>query len=457
MRQTACMTRPGLVLLVAILLVSAGCSSGEGAGRADTALPDPPASTDVEVPAPRNVIVYLVDTLRASHLGLYGYPRGTSPRIDRFGRDGVIFDDAYSSSPWTRPSVATLFSGLHPETHGIHDKDDSAPDALLAMAEVFSQAGYETCGFSSNISVSEKFNMVQGFDSFTFFPHEPYFETLGKKSPGYVPVDGMYPEMAEWLSRPHEKPFFLYIHTTDPHSRYSPPAPYRKWGPGLTNLYDAEILFTDDYFGRFLDLLDQQGLREETLVIVTADHGEELGERGVYGHGHSLYNDQLRIPLVFGYPPLAPRRRGETVRLMDVFPTLVEWLELPVEPERMQGRSLMPLLLGRPDPEPRFQFVLGQIRFPSKIVGSSLQMDGFKILHVERDRTGKEDAWELYDVTRDRNEFLDLSGSQRQRLADYRARLESLQALTAQAAHPTEKTVLDKETEDVLRTLGYIQ
>jgi arylsulfatase A-like enzyme len=369
----------------------------------------------------------------------------------------VVFDQAYSNSPWTRTSVVSLFTGLHPESHGVHDKEDAAPDSLVTMAEWFRDAGFETVGFSSNISVSAKFLLDQGFEQFTYFPHEPYFAGREEENPGYVPVSGMFPPIREWLRRPHERPFFLYIHTTDPHAQYRPPPVYRRWGLRSADMYDGEVLFSDDYFGRLVDLLALQGVLDETLVIFTADHGEELHDHGQSGHGHTLYNELLRVPLVVRHPSLVPGHRAGPVRLIDLLPTLAEWYGLPLELEGVQGRSILPVLRGARDPWPRLRFVLGQIRYPSKIVGESLQMGGFKMIHTVQDRRGKRDVWELYDVQRDPGERDDRIEASPEQVAAYRQRLDQLQEETARAAHATRKTTLDEETERTLRALGYLQ
>lgn len=452
---------PVLLFLGCLLLASCGGESAGDPPRQDAPRTGERPSGERATPAPprvpRHVVVYLVDTLRADHLGLHGYARDTSPRLDRFAREAVVFDRAYSNSPWTRTAVVSLFTGLHPESHGVHDKEDAAPDSLVTMAEWFREAGFETAGFSSNISVSAKFLLDQGFEQFTYFPHEPYFAGRKEENPGYVPVSGMFPAIREWLRRPHERPFFLYIHTTDPHFKYMPPPMYRRWGPSKPDMYDGEVLFSDDYFGRLLDLLSLQGMLDETLVIFTADHGEELLDHGQMGHGHSLYNELLRVPLLVRHPSLVPGHRTGAVRLIDILPTLAEWYDFPLELEGVQGRSVLSVLRGASDPWPQLRFVLGQVRYPTKVVGESLEMAGFKMIHTVQDRKGKRGVWELYDMQRDPGERDDRIDESSERVETYRRRLAQLQEETARAAHATRKTTLDEETERTLRALGYIQ
>ena len=179
----------------------------------------------------KNVVLVLVDTLRADHMGCYGYLRDTSPNIDRLARESVLFEHAYSVSPWTRTSIVTLFTSLNPASHACQDKDDSVADELVTMAEIFKDNGFRTGGFSTNISISAKFNATQGFDEFLYF-ERPVWNAAHpeRRDPGYVPIEGMMPAVFTWLDRQGDQPFFLYFHSTDPHYKYDPPAEYALWG-----------------------------------------------------------------------------------------------------------------------------------------------------------------------------------------------------------------------------------
>lgn len=401
-----------------------------------------------------NVLVYLVDTLRADQLGLYGSSRDTSPRLDAFARRAVVFDRAFASLSWTRPSVASLLTGLHPQAHGVRDMDDLMADRLFTMAEAFQAAGYETAGFSSSVMAAPRYNFAQGFDHFLYLDRSRYFPDPSRRGRfDYVPVPHVFRAVAEWLARPHARPFFLYVHTMEPHSRYAAPRAYRHWGNRAAARYDAEVRFADDYFGRLVDLLDERGLLDDTLVVFTADHGEELGERGNFTHGHTLYNELLRVPLVFRHPAFAPGRRDEVVRLLDVLPTLAEWLALPLGGARLQGRSFLPLLEGGRLPPGPARVVFAQARY-RRLDAESLEMEGMKLIHVVRDRDGPRDAWELYDVARDPGERHDLAAKLPEVVAAYRRQLERLEAAAGTAASPSAPP--DADTEAALRALGYV-
>lgn len=186
----------GILCLGLIGMILSGCGG-------------PDDSKDHEI---KNVLIMLVDTLRADHLGAYGYDRATSPNIDLLAAESVQFERAFSVSPWTRTSVVSMFTSMYPIAHGCQDKEDVASPQLTMMAEVFKANGFKTIGFSSNIGVSEDFNVVQGFDDFTYFRREPWFESHPSRTDlGYVPIEGMIPAAINALDEIGDSPFFLYF------------------------------------------------------------------------------------------------------------------------------------------------------------------------------------------------------------------------------------------------------
>ena len=331
----------------------------------------------------KNVLIFLVDTLRADHLGCHGYYRSTSPNIDNFAAESVLFERAYSVSPWTRTSVVSMFSSMYPVAHACQDREDIADEDLVMMAEIFKANGFRTGGFSTNVSVSAQFGCAQGFDEFTYFDRKPWFAARpGRPDPGYVPIEGMMPETLAFLEGVGDDPFFLYFHCSDPHAKYLPPQEFALWGSQQINRYDGEIRYVDHYFQELIDHLRRTDKLDETLVIFTADHGEELYDHGEQGHGHTLYNELLEVPLIVRHPRFSPARRSEIVRLVDVLPTLIEVCGLEPQNAVLQGRTLVPLLEGGPDPEPEQHFVFGEIMYPSKIEGLSFQTEGWKFIET---------------------------------------------------------------------------
>ncbi len=289
-----------------------------------------------------NVVLIVVDTLRADHLGAYGYARPTSPRLDDLAASGVRFATTRSASSWTASSVASIFTGLYPAVHGLEKGDDVLAGDLTTLAERFAANGYATAGFSANAAfVTTEQGFAQGFDEFRVLHGEPLrFDSREDK----IPLDALWKTWAKvasadvvtdagltWLEQHGSRaPYFLYLHYFDPHAGYFPPSPYRERmgvaadaplvGPGqwdfwmlstkfgaspeqlamLRQLYDGEIAFVDDEIGRLVATLDRRG--DHPLIVVTSDHGEEFGEHGGLQHGATLFEEQLRVPLIVTGP-----------------------------------------------------------------------------------------------------------------------------------------------------------
>ncbi|MDX1501681.1 MAG: sulfatase, partial [Thermoanaerobaculia bacterium] len=326
-----------------------------------------PAPRPTPSGGPPDIVVYLVDTLRADHLGCYGYHRPTSPQIDRFAEDATLFTGALAQSSWTRPAVATLFTGLYPEVHGVTGRQSGLPAGVATLAELLREAGYATAAVSTNPYVTPAFGLDRGFDTFVELPVDRRTEEVHQLS------DRLNREAFAWLdARPPGRPFFLYLHSTDPHLPYAPRSPYRERfarpgsaavagtketvyrltageleatvavREGLIDLYDAEIAFNDAAFGELRRRLEELGLWESALVVLLADHGEEFGDHGLWTHGRTLYSEQLAMPLVVRLPGGrgAGRRVDAPVSQVDLLPTLLDYLGVGA-PEAVQGRSFL--------------------------------------------------------------------------------------------------------------------
>lgn len=412
----------------------------------------------------KNVVILLVDTMRASHLKCYDYFRDTCPNIDKLAAEGVLFENAFSVSPWTLTSVTSLFTGMYPAAHNVQDRADNACDELVMMAEIFKANGYKTVGYSSNISISKKFNVTQGFDEFTYFEREPWFKAHpDRPDPGYVPIEGMTPDTLKWLDQAGDAPFFMYFHCTDPHYKYMPPEQYALWGQqNPWDLYDGGIRYADDYLGRIIEHLKKQGKLDETLVIVTADHGEEWADHGGMSHGHTLYNELLHVPLVMRHPLFGQMRRSEVVRSIDVLPTLIDLCQLKTpQPPALHGRTLVPLLKGLADPKPEEQFVLGDLQYPTKMEGTSYEADGWKLIYTKQSKgqppnvKPKQNAWELYYTRQDPCERINLVQIEPKRLVEMRGKMEKRRAELDKAKVNCNRPGLDEQTDRELRGLGY--
>lgn len=304
-------------------------------------------------PVRPNVLLVSIDSLRADHLGSYGYERDTSPTIDALAREGVLFEQAISSAPWTVPAHVTLLTGLPPEVHDVMSvRQKLSPDAVT-LAEAMQGAGYDTAAFVSGPTVMAHFGFDQGFALYDESMVERRQQNAGTavSSPGLVDLVSGW--LGRWNDAGRRAPFFVFLHMWDVHYDYVPPQEYvERFDPGYagdvdarrfeTNervrlgmdprdlrhvvaLYDGEIRFTDDHLARLVARLRTLGLLDDTIVVVTSDHGDEFFEHGYKGHAKSLYDEVLHVPLVVRYPRrvAAGRRITEQVRLMDVAPTIL--------------------------------------------------------------------------------------------------------------------------------------
>ncbi len=425
-----------------------------------------------------NLLLIVIDTLRADHLGCYGYRLDTSPAIDRFAEGAVLFEQAVAQAPWTRPSMATLMTGLYPATHGVTCKDfdvpkaecDVLPPSVTTLAEALKQAGYETAGIVANIQIDGLFGFGQGFDEY-----RSVFDELIAAEPDWRAkwhefkwVNETTREVTEealaWLERRRgENPFFLYLHYLDPHAPYRPPAPYDAMFkahaypcryPAICAelpLYDGEIRYVDEHVGRLLDFMRRRGLAEKTVVVVTSDHGEAFGEHGARDrrHGLSLYENQLRVPLLIRAPGTGRpgTRVAAPVRLVDLAPTLLDVLGVAV-PSGVQGLSLVPLLRGE------------AVEVPGTLVGwGYVPLIGFRNppwKFIRNQRSGLE---ELYNLETDPGETYNLASALPQVAMTLAATLDrSLSSAVAAARrYPHERGAveLSPAQREGLRALGY--
>jgi arylsulfatase A-like enzyme len=357
-------------------------------------------------PGRPDVVLVVVDTLRADHLGVYGYDRPTSPRIDRLAAGGAVFENAWAAAPWTLPSVMSVVTGRYPSDHRVENDGLRLPAGVPTLAGTLRAAGYRTGGFVAHVYASRLFGFDRGFD---------VFEDFGLARPDYRLEAGLEPDAArvtdaalEWLRRQKKEPVFLLAHYFDPHWPYAAPGEDRDAFPSdydgplgtdydslskyldprvpipddyrafLINRYDGEIRWTDRQIGRLLDGIAAAGRGARAWVVLTADHGEEFKEHGSMGHGRQLYEEAIRVPLVIARaasgaappggrdganpspdragadaPAAGPVRVRVPVGAIDLFPTVIDLAGAGVLPERLRGRSLAQFVApGRRDSGP---------------------------------------------------------------------------------------------------------
>lgn len=289
-----------------------------------------------------NVLLITMDTTRMSRLGCYGYQRARTPNLDALAASGVRFTRAYAPAGITRVAHASLFTGVHPPEHGVRDNGRFALGTELpTLAEQFRAQGYRTAAFVSAQVVAKKFGLNRGFDEYSDeMPRDASGQSFFEQ-PGNVTAD----RALAWLEQKSAQPFFVWVHFYDPHSAYNPP---KELLEALGDPYDGEIAFMDIQIGRLLDSLKQHNQLENTLVVAVADHGEGLGDHGFKWHALLVYDEELRIPLIFSMPGKLPQGTTphDVVRMVDLMPTLLDLAGLATPPT-VTGRTLLPAFEGK--------------------------------------------------------------------------------------------------------------
>lgn len=354
---------------LALLAPLAACGGG---GEPETARP--------------NVILVSIDSLRADHMGCYGYGRRTTPNVDALAREGVLFEQHVSSTSWTLPAHAGLFTSVPDSVHGCVDATETAlAPEFETLAERFAAGGYRTAGFYAGPYLHAAFGLGQGFEVYEYAVENATFDGARRdewaNDPGAhrqshqgVTNDALYGAGRAWLEEHRDEPFFCFLHFWDVHYDFTPPAPWDtafdagytgfvdgtdvfsdpRIGPGMTRadldhliaLYDGEIGWTDTFVGRLREDLAAWGIDDRTVVAITSDHGTEFFEHGGKGHRRTLFDEVLRVPFVLWYPAgLAPGRVDVQTRSIDVGPTLLELADL-APPAAASGQSLLALARG---------------------------------------------------------------------------------------------------------------
>lgn len=399
-----------------------------------------------------------LDTLRADHVGHYGYERATTPNLDRFAERAAVFEHALAQASSTRPSHQSLFQSR---------PASAAAENRLALAEILAQNGFRTAAFTGGGNISSRLGFARGFERYE------------ERDTGLA---GTLPMAASWLREHRDERFFLFLHTYDIHLPYDPPEPHASMFTGrydgvvsgaetrsllrrvrgldgsagvaldlgpedrerVISLYDGGIHYTDGQLAHLFNLADELDLYRDTLFVFFSDHGEEFWEHGTTIHSHSLYQELLHIPLILRGPNVSARRVSERVPLMDLAPTILDFLALPI-PEEFEGKTLSGLIAGG---ESGDRVVISEqralkswIEYPWKLVRN-------------------EDAGvvELYDLASDPNELENLAASRQDIVTHFNARIdERLAGHRGDAVPELEPGIVDPEHLERLRALGYIE
>ena len=399
-------------------------------------------------PPPRSVLLVTIDTLRADHLGSYGYARARTPRLDAFAAEGVRLADHGTTAPLTLPAHTSLMTGLLPPAHGVRDNGNFVvPPAAATLAEHLHAAGFETHAFVSAAVLDSRYGLDQGFDTYDddLWSEDDPAMFMIRDRPAARTTDRALAWLQEWGQREQRTPFFTWIHYFDPHEPHEAPVVDRL---ATTSGYDAEIAATDRAVGRLLDGLAEAGVADDTLVIVTSDHGESLNQHGENTHGIFVYDATMHIPFLMrgrGLP--AGTVVSTPTSAVDVVPTVLALLGLPGMPT--QGTDLRPLLRGETS-SPRPQY------FESMLAELGFGMAPLQAVRVGADKWIRAPRPERYDLSLDRAELHDRAGEDPSVDARLDAALQALLDDSAGRALPALAATMDDQTTDMLRALGYL-
>jgi arylsulfatase A-like enzyme len=431
------------------------------------------------------VLLIVIDTLRADRVGAYGNPRGLTPVLDALAARGAVFRRAYAPSSWTNPSVASLMTSRFPSQHGILTVGSLLAESEITLAEALQERGWVGAGFSANPMLPADHGFGQGFTHY-----HAYWGTGDPSRPqgANERADRVNADVLRWLDEraraKDTRPVFLYLQLMEPHTPYEPPEPLLarllegRERPDLAtvnrlatyghleeiepamlraiqDVYDTEVAAVDAAIGRLLTALEGRGLLADSVVVVTADHGEEFKDHGLMGHDFTLYEEVIRVPLIVVSPRTrAPAVRQEVVGLVDVAPTLLE-LVGAAPPATFEGRSFAPLLAGRPADGGRWRTAYSELLKPPDARRltpheRALVLDHQKLI------AGVAGERELYALDQDPGETRPARFTEAERarleqaLADARTRAQE-----NASSHVARQ--LDERTRERMRALGYVQ
>jgi arylsulfatase A-like enzyme/Tfp pilus assembly protein PilF len=416
-----------------------------------------------------NIILITVDTVRADRMGFLGSKLGLTPNLDTLARESVVFTHAYSQVPLTAPSHATILTGTYPQFHQVNDFQVPLAQDLPYASAILRAHGYRTSAFVGAMVLDPHAGFARGFDR-GFDTYDAGYHQARTGEDRYHSTERRGGEVVAhalaWLNQHPRGPFFMWLHLYDAHDPYDPPEPYKSKYASVP--YDGEIAYADSAVGKFLSDLRTRGLYDGAVIAVMADHGEALGEHGEDTHGFFLYDETIHVPLVIKLPGAAPagkdlpgKRIENRVGLVDVLPTILQAVKIPVPPE-VQGESLLSVMMPKP--------------VPAESTGTNLALDAFpdRAAYAETDypqntygwsplralRTGKylyikAPRQELYDQSADPKAEHDLSSASTAVTSTLAAQLDAFRQRTSSSREAPKSTV-DPEAQAKLAALGYV-
>ena len=396
---------------------------------------------------PPNVILISIDTCRADHLGCYGSDKGLTPNIDAFAETATLFRNAVSPIPLTLPSHTSMLTGKIPLVHGTHGNGLRISSDLVTLPEILQQRGYATGAILSGIVLDRKHGLNQGFEVY----NDRLWEAGEYRAERHAETTSQVAN--KWLQQQvGRQPFFLFLHYFDPHESYHAPGGYaERFGPDSSDQYAAEIAYTDHWIGTVLDRLKQLDLYESSLIIITADHGEMLGEHGEVDHAFFVYESAIKVPLIVKLPGQQdPLRMDEVVGLVDITPTVCAAVGAE-PPQGIQGRDVGPLLRGETAGDPTRNLYVESLRpliFYNAHPLSGLVGRRWKYIHSARS--------ELYDLSVDPGETTNLIETEPGQALLMEQKLRAMFSDLADQATQADQADLDARSQELLASLGYL-
>jgi len=403
----------------------------------------PTSKEEVKRESDLNVLLIIIDTLRADRVGYSGYDIET-PHIDFLALKGAKFLNTVCQYPMTLPSHASILTSTFPQYHGIKNNGNYyLEERFTTLAEILKEKGFATSAFIGAVVLESKFGLAQGFDHYDdTFRTPDYLKEIETQNL----AQDVFQSAHSWFDRNYQEKFFMWVHFYDPHAPYTPPSPYKE---KYSDAYDGEVAYTDVYVGRLIEMLKEKNVYEKTLIVLTGDHGEGLNEHDEITHGFFLYDTTLKVPLVFHCPGIVPKGRAveEQVRTVDIMPTILDILDIEI-PAWLQGESLVPM-----DEKKHSEGFdsYAETYFPFLSSGWS----PLKAVRTERYKFIQAPKPELYDLVDDPHELKNIVKRKAKIAKEMGDRLEELERVFSSEETPPKKALSFKEREK-LRSLGYI-
>jgi arylsulfatase A-like enzyme len=464
--------------------------------------------------SPKYILLITVDTLRADAVSCYNPESSLTPNIDAFARQAVLFENAVSNSPWTLPAIASMMTGMPPSVHQATRHHARITGKLPTLAGEMKKAGYYTAAVGINPTLTKQTCISNGFIYYDFYPKFSTGRSVGAKIrkhlSQYIPDEKVTNVTAEglvidfgsfistdrltdlsirWLSKNKDKSVFFWVHYFDPHVPYAPPArwlqgqeekliphigynfdrpddlltgvfvPTQKEREWIKELYNGEVRYVDHNLGRLFAALKQMGIYDQSLIILTSDHGEEFWEHGAYYHGHSLYNELVSIPLIIKLPGNAlPKRVETTVSLQNLMPTILDYCQIKGRRQKIYNQSLLPLLTGKNgttafEPQP---VVSSAMRYGEE--KETLYFDGLKYIRSEMSRRE-----ELYNTAADPQEKNSIAAGFPEKIKEaiellnqhFKFSKRIIKLFKINEVRKDKRKPSSQEQEDKLKSLGY--